>query len=56
LVAPRVRERVLQSIRTPLTPKSRPWCLITAADRDVVPGMRAFVNVALKSRTFVALD
>jgi len=56
MVAPRVRERVLQSIRTPLTPKSRPWCLITAADRDVVPGMRAFVNVALKSRAFVALD
>ena len=49
-----VRARRIQVVRTPFTPRPRPWCFITAADRDVPPLARAFLETALTSRTFVA--
>ena len=49
-----VRARKIQIVRTPFTPRPRPWCFIAAADRDVPPLARAFLDVALKSRIFVA--
>jgi DNA-binding transcriptional LysR family regulator len=49
-------KRAIQEVKTPLTPKSRPWCLIAAADRDLSPQMEAFVMQALKSRAFSALS
>jgi len=56
MVAASLATRAVQEVKTALTPKSRPWCLIAAADRDPSPGMEAFVKVALKSRAFSALD
>ncbi len=56
MVASALVARTVQEVRTPLTPKSRPWCLITAADRDVSTGMAEFLEVALESRTFESLD
>jgi hypothetical protein len=44
----------MQIVRTPFTPRPRPWCFITAADRDLSPLATAFLDVALKSRAFVA--
>jgi DNA-binding transcriptional LysR family regulator len=49
-----LRARRIQIVRTPFTPRPRPWCFITAADRDVPPLARTFLDVALKSRVFVA--
>ena len=48
-----VRAGALQIVRTPFTPRPRPWCFITAADRDLSPLAAAFLDVALKSRAFV---
>jgi DNA-binding transcriptional LysR family regulator len=52
----RVREGSLQIVRTPFTPKPRPWCFLTAADRDVSADMRRFLDSVLKSRAFQRLD
>lgn len=49
-----VRSRKVRIVRTPFTPRPRPWCLIAAADRDVPPLARAFLDVALESGAFVA--
>ena len=49
-------KRAIQEVRTPVTPKSRPWCLIAAADRDSSPQMEAFLREVLKSRAFSALS
>jgi DNA-binding transcriptional LysR family regulator len=51
-----VRAGAMQIVRTPFTPRPRPWCFITAADRDLPPLARAFLDVALKSRAFVAIS
>lgn len=56
VVASALAARIVQEVRTPLTPRSRPWCLITAADRDLSPGMSEFLSVALRSRSFVTLE
>lgn len=48
-----VRARAMQIVRTPFTPRPRPWCFITAADRDVRPATRRFLEIALKHRVFV---
>jgi LysR family transcriptional regulator, low CO2-responsive transcriptional regulator len=53
-IADDVRGRRIQVVRTPFTPRPRPWCFIAAADRDVPPLARAFLGVALQSRVFVA--
>jgi DNA-binding transcriptional LysR family regulator len=53
-VAADVRARKIQIVRTPFTPRPRPWCYVAAADRDVPPLARALLDVALKSRAFVA--
>jgi LysR family transcriptional regulator, low CO2-responsive transcriptional regulator len=55
MVATALAERTAQEIKTALTPKSRPWCLIAAADRERSAAMQAFVRMALRSRAFVAL-
>jgi DNA-binding transcriptional LysR family regulator len=51
-IAADVRARRIQVVRTPFTPRPRPWCFIAAADRDVPPLAQAFLDVALKSRAF----
>lgn len=55
MVAAALAGRTVQEVKTALTPKSRPWCLITAADRTASAAMDAFVRVALNSRSFVGL-
>jgi hypothetical protein len=55
MVALAPAHRKVQQVKTALTPKSRPWCLITAADRDTSAAMDALLKRALMSRVFVGL-
>jgi LysR family transcriptional regulator, low CO2-responsive transcriptional regulator len=52
LITDEVHAGKMQIVRTPFTPKPRPWYLITAADRDVSPDMERFLRFALKTRAF----
>ncbi len=54
MIAADLRAGTLQIVRTPFTPRPRPWYLITAADRDASPEALRFVEFALKTRTFTA--
>ena len=56
MIAASVREGSLQIVRTPFTPKPRPWCFITATDRDASADTQRFLDSALKSHTFQRLD
>jgi DNA-binding transcriptional LysR family regulator len=55
-IAMHVRAGTIQIVRTPFTPRPRPWCFVSAADRELPAGGRRFLDIALKSRTFVAVE
>jgi LysR family transcriptional regulator, low CO2-responsive transcriptional regulator len=42
----------MQIVRTPFTPRPRPWHLFTTMDRDISPDMQQFLEFALKVRAF----
>ncbi len=54
MIASDLRAGTLQIVRTPFTPRPRPWYLVTAADRDMSPEALRFLEFALKTRTFTA--
>jgi DNA-binding transcriptional LysR family regulator len=54
VIAADVRAGTMQIVRTPFTPRPRPWYFITAADRDVSLDTNRFLEIALKTRAFVA--
>ena len=56
MIANELRLRRIQIVRTPFTPRPRPWFLVASADRDLSVTMQRFLNVAIKSQAFAALD
>ncbi len=52
LIADDLREGRLQIVRTPFTPRARPWYFVTAADREISPDSSRFLEFALKIRAF----
>lgn len=44
MVASELRARSVQIVRTPFTPRPRPWFLVASADRDPTPAMTRFAN------------
>lgn len=45
-IADEVRARTIQVVRTPFTPRSRPWFLVTSSDRNISSTMSLFVTAA----------
>jgi DNA-binding transcriptional LysR family regulator len=56
VIADDLRAGTIQIVRTPFTPRSRPWYFITGTDRDPTPDMQRFLQFALKSRAFFRSD
>jgi DNA-binding transcriptional LysR family regulator len=56
LIADALGAGTIQIVRTPFTPRSRPWYFITGADRDASPDMQRFLEFALESRAFSLSD
>jgi DNA-binding transcriptional LysR family regulator len=52
LIAEELRAGRVQIVRTPFTPRPRPWYFITAADRDPSPEIERFLAFALQIRAF----
>lgn len=52
LIADDLREGRLQIVRTPFTPRARPWYFVTASDREISPDSGRFLEFALKIRAF----
>jgi DNA-binding transcriptional LysR family regulator len=53
LIADDLRAGRLQVVRTPFTPRPRPWYFITAADRDMPPNVSRLLEFTLKTRIFM---
>jgi LysR family transcriptional regulator, low CO2-responsive transcriptional regulator len=45
MVANELRARSVQMVRTPFTPRPRPWFLVASADRDPTPAMTRFADL-----------
>jgi len=54
LIADAVKARTIQVVRTPFTPRSRPWFLVTSSDRTISTAMSLFV-MAARAAAFVAI-
>jgi len=52
LITEDLRAGRLKIVRTPFTPRPRPWYFITAADRDPSPEVERFLAFALQVRAF----
>jgi LysR family transcriptional regulator, low CO2-responsive transcriptional regulator len=56
MIANELRTGRIQIVRTPFTPRPRPWFMIASADRALSVTMQRFVNLAIKSQAFAALN
>lgn len=56
MVASELRARTIQIVRTPFTPRPRPWFVVASADRDPTASMLRFVQVTVETQAFAGLD